>query len=49
MSEIDTKEIIGVVLTVWANVVATIALVHELKKDKKKAAPPKPHKRKRKR
>lgn len=29
-------DIIGIVLTVWANVIATIALIHTIKKDKEK-------------
>lgn len=38
-----------IVLGVWANIVATIALVETVRKNKKKTAPKTPHKQKRKR
>lgn len=48
MMAIELKDWIGIVLTVWANTIATIALVITVK-DKKKTAPKKPRKQKRKR
>ena len=46
----ETKDWIGIVLTIWTNIIATIALIHSIKKDKKKTAKRvKPHKQTRKR
>lgn len=43
--KIERKDWIGIILSLWADIVATIALIHSLRKDKKKTAP-KPRKRK---
>lgn len=46
----DTKWWIGVALTVWSNIIATIALILSIKKDpKKKTASHRPRKHKGKR
>ena len=34
----DTKDWIGIVLTAWANLIATLALIHTMRQDKKKTA-----------
>lgn len=44
---IETKDWVAAALTVWANTIATIALVVSIRQSK--TAPGKPHKRKRKR
>ena len=41
----EAKDWIGLGLTVWANIVATAALIHTIRKDKKTAKPRKPRKR----
>ena len=43
----DTKDWLDIALLTWANTIATIALVHTLRKDK--TAPRKPSKQRRKR
>nr|DAZ05774.1 MAG TPA: hypothetical protein [Caudoviricetes sp.] len=47
MITIEVKDIIGIVLTIWANIIATIALVHSIRKDKRKTAPKHRSRRKR--
>lgn len=50
MKKIDTKDMILIVLSAWANVIATATLIHTVRQDKKKTAPrkrPSKHKRKR--
>ena len=46
----DTKDWIGIVLTAWANLIATITLIHTIRKDSNKKAThrKKPDKQKRK-
>lgn len=34
----DTKDWIGAALTAWANIIATLALIHTIRQDKKKTA-----------
>jgi len=36
---IELTDIIMIVLTIWGNSIATIALIHALRKDKRKTAP----------
>ncbi len=45
----ETKDWVGVILTIWSNTVATIALVLSIKEKRKTAKRSKPRKHKRKR
>ena len=45
----EAKDIASIILTAWANILATATLIHNIRKDKKDTAPPKPTKQKRKR
>lgn len=46
---IEPKDWIGSALTAWANIIATLTLIHAIRQDKKKATHrDKPHKQKRK-